>query len=95
MLIGSKNIRVSEWFDADDHTTVYVVEVNRNGSWSGVMINGRPQVFQTKSEAEELMNVIARTNIPKKNITDALVHVGRHDGGKGIIPKHMKHIPLN
>lgn len=51
MKIDPKSIRVAEWFDADDHSAVYVVELFRDGLWVGVMLSGEPQVFTDRDDA--------------------------------------------
>lgn len=95
MKINPKHIRVAEWFDADDHSTVYVVELKRNGRWVGVMFDGRPQVFQVRSDAEQLMHSMTGLKIPESNLTRRLTCVAQYEGGKGIVPQNAKHIPLN
>lgn len=97
MKIERNLLRVAEWFDADDHTTVFVVEMFRNGKWVGLMLSGQPQVFPNRTDAETLIEtmVTARLDVPEKNINRRLTCVARDDGGKGIVPKDKKHIPLN
>lgn len=95
MKFNRKIIRVAEWFDADDHSTVYVVEVKRRGKWVGVMLDGKPQAYPDKAEAEKILELMVGMDVPDKNIKRRRTCVAQMDGGKGIVRQEDKHIALN
>jgi hypothetical protein len=81
MKIERKNLRVAEWFDADDHSIAYVVETLREGKWTGVLLSGQPLAFATCDDAEAALNFLVGVNVPEAKMTDCSPCVAKQEGG--------------
>lgn len=92
MKIERKNLRLAEWFDADDHSIAYVVETLSAGKWTGVMLGGEPQAFDNRAAAEKALDDMTGL---EATTTDRCACVSKTEGKKGIVPPDSKHIVLN